>query len=117
MRYKLELWCAGVRWEQSLSYPGEYTLAEVDVILAEKFNQKYTWRIVPLSEPVRVPKPYRRHAAASYLELRGAQTMLMSARRRIVREVGSSLEGVWAVEAFHILTTAMLAIDRQLETL
>jgi hypothetical protein len=113
MKYKIELLCgAGTsneHWERSWCYPKEYTRAEATAIFAEKFNQQYQWRMRPLT--------YRRHAAITPLELRGAIQMLTNARQHLVSDVNSSDEGLAAFVAFQVITHARMECVRALETM
>ncbi len=104
-------------WERSSFYNGVYTEAQAQAILDD--NTLLRYRMTPFHDLfVSVKsKPYRRHAAITPLELRGAISMLESARRSVVQAVNSSSEGSWAFEAFTILTNAMLANRRALEAM
>lgn len=117
-------------WMRSWAFPDTYTQAVAESILDD--NPHLDYRITSVPELVKksvkksVKKPYRRHAAVTPLELRGAQEMLESARKHIVSahkeyivSLGNSsfeaFEGLAYFEAFNILSEARLAVIRQLE--
>jgi hypothetical protein len=54
-------------WERSWSFPDRYTMDEAQRILDRDNGGGLSFRITPW-----VRKPYRRHAAVTPLELRGA---------------------------------------------
>lgn len=111
--YKIELLCDH-KWERSWSFGGEYTLAEAQALITRPGFEQWTFRIVP----VRVQ--YRRHAAASYLELRGAKALLDSVLKYLPRTAvarGGSAPYESYTAAFGIVMQAKLAVTRQLEAL
>jgi len=61
------------------------------------------------------PKPYRRHAAITPLELRGAIAMLRSAQKHIVQDYAENVNENF--DAWEILGHARLECVRHLETL
>ena len=93
-------------WIQSVSFPGKYTMDEAQGLIDRYPYMNY--RITP------VPKtPYRRHAAITPLELRGAKAMLGSTRRYMCKQY------TWdeSKDAWEILMDAFVAVTRQLESL
>ena len=62
-------------------------------------------------------RPYRRHAAVTPLELRGAKAILSSALKHIVSGVNNSYTGMNSFAAYSILWDARLKIVRELEKL
>ncbi len=96
-------------WVNSATFPGYYPQDVAESILDEYPHLDY--RMVPVTI-----KPYRRHAAVTQLELRGAIAMLGGAQRYLTRtaSVGPCLG---EYEAFAIFNDAMLGVTRQLETL
>jgi hypothetical protein len=115
--YMIELLCGDKQWERSWSYPLLYTKAEAQDILANH-NARFTWRIVPEGGMPVKRKKYRRHAAVTPLELRGAKAMLESALGHVVQQARASKYGPCDVNypnPFMILTDAKLAVIRQLE--
>jgi hypothetical protein len=108
-KYKIELHMGGTRWERSWSFPVEYTLSEAKAFIAQESSTMFHYRIVPLH------KPYRRHAAITPLELRGAINMLENARHHVVESVGVGTQA--GFDAFVILVYARLDCVRALETL
>jgi hypothetical protein len=99
----------GIKWVKSDSYPGAYSQSAAEAILDDCPQMNY--RITPV-------EPYRRHAAASYLELRGATAMLHRAHDYIAKQVGdSSIDVSLMLKTFSILWDARLAVTRQMETL
>jgi hypothetical protein len=115
MKYIIELYCDlsnnadNPHWERSWAFPGEYTKAEAERLIDQESNKHYKWRIVPLNG--RAPeKKYRRHAAVTPLELRGAKAMLESAIDR------GFMAGL-SFEAYSILVDAKIAVTCQLEKL
>src|ERR1035441_858047 len=72
MKYKIELKLHS-GWAHSWALNQAYTKAEAAALVAKHSNPMYVFRVVPLV------KPYRRHAAVTPLELRGAYAMLESA--------------------------------------
>ncbi len=123
MKYKIELWCGDDlhgRWSRSWSYPSEYTKAEAKERINDPINDHYKWRIVSLVG-VRVPeKVYRRHAAVTPLELRGAIQMLERAMDHMVRMACADKLACTDADyynPFMILMDAKLACKRALEAL
>jgi hypothetical protein len=114
--YKIELLCTNNRWERSWYFAKEYTLAEaIAILLRPCCNMDYQFRMVNLN-----PKPYRRHAAITPLELRGAIAMLESSIEHIVHN--AKVDKLACTDAdyynpFMILMNAKLACKRHLETL
>jgi hypothetical protein len=113
-KYKIELHMGGTRWERSWSFPVEYTLSEAKAFIAQESSTMFHYRIVPLH------KPYRRHAAITPLELRGAIAMLESSIEHIVHN--AKVDKLACTDAdyynpFMILMNAKLACKRHLETL
>ena len=112
--YTIELYCGEDRgWEPAWAYPKRYTLGEADAILNDLASNKYkTYQY----RKVGASKPYRRHAAVTPLELRGAIAMLRSACKYIADNVDKhvSLSGYaeWAV-----MYNARLECERALESL
>ena len=128
MKYKIELWCGddlNGRWDRSWSYPEEYTKAEAKALINEAliygpYDARYKWRIVSMNGIVRVPKVYRRHAAVTPLELRGAIQMLERAMDHMVQLTWA--DKLACIDAdyynpFMILMDAKLACKRALEAL
>lgn len=112
--YKIELLCDhNHKWERSWSFGGEYTLVEAQALIAKPGFEQWTFRIVP----VRVQ--YRRHAAVSQLELRGAIALLDSARQRINGAMALAVPSLNndAYDAWAIIVTALSSVTRQLEAL
>lgn len=96
---------AGKTWVQSKSFPGKYTMDFAQDVLDIVPGMSY--RIVPAS------KPYRRHAAVTPLELRGAKAMLESTREYICRMYTyEECGGTW-----EILMDAYHKVCRRLEAL
>jgi hypothetical protein len=118
MNYIIETYLSDIGWERSWAFPNVYTKAGVQDLLADnanKFVKSHQWRIVPLT-----PKPYRRHAAVTPLELRGAKQMLTNAIEHIVRNARASKCGPCDANYFApycILSDARVAVMRHLETL
>src|ERR1017187_4553244 len=80
MKYKIERALLGGNYGvyvPSDSYPNTYTLERAKDILALCVTYGLSYRMVAVTTPT--PKPYRRHAAVTPLELRGAYAMLESA--------------------------------------
>lgn len=102
----------GKTWVQSNSFPGKYTMDFAQGILDRVPEMSY--RIVPVRQPT--PKPYRRHAAVTPLELRGAKAMLESTREYICREYTYNEVG-GPGGAWEILMDAYHKVCRQLEAL
>jgi hypothetical protein len=108
MKYMIELQMPGGKWERSWSFPREYGFHEAKALMT--FNPgRFKYRVKPVSVP------YRRHAAVSQLELRGAIAMLDRAQRYTVRSVNSSPMGMDAFETYKIFTSALLLLTRQME--
>ena len=123
MKYKIELWCGddlNGRWDRSWAYPEEYTKAEAKALINDPTNARFKWRIVSLVG-VRVPeKVYRRHAAITPLELRGAIQMLERAMDHMVRMACADKLACTDADyynPFMILMDAKLACKRALEAL
>ena len=123
MKYKIELWCGddlNGRWERSWAYPLEYTKAEAKALINDPTNACFKWRIVSLVG-VRVPeKVYRRHAAVTPLELRGAIQILERAMDHMVRMACADKLACTDADyynPFMILMDAKLACKRALEVL
>ena len=122
MKYKIELECnrsGELRWERSWAYPLEYTKAEATALINDPINDHYKWRIVSLVG-VRVPKVYRRHAAVTPLELRGAIQILERAMDHMVRMACADKLACTDADyynPFMILMDAKLACKRALEAL
>ena len=121
MKYIIELGCPrygtdhNTHWERSWAYPDEYTRDEAKELINDPCNKYYKWRIVSLT-----PKPYRRHAAVTPLELRGAKQMLTNAIKHIVQSArASNCEPCNAnyFAPYRILSDALVAVMRHLETL
>jgi hypothetical protein len=91
------------KWERSWTFSGEYTLNEAKRLIAQDGYERFKFRIVPAR------KQYRRHAAVSQLELRGAKAMLRSALKYLVTDRSTA---TWT-----ILMDALDAVTCQLETL
>ena len=124
MKYKIELWCGDDlhgRWGRSWSYPSEYTKAEAKELIKTRSDARYKWRIVSMNGTVRVPeKVYRRHAAVTPLELRGAIQMLERAMDHMVRMACADKLACTDADyynPFMILMDAKLACKRALEAL
>jgi hypothetical protein len=103
----------GIKWEKSASFPWLYSMDEAQAILDEYPQMNY--RISPVTV-----KPYRRHAAVTQLELRGAHAMLSEARKHIAISARASCNGPCDANyflPFSILTDAMLSVTRQMEAL
>ena len=80
--YMVELYLPGTkRWARSWSFGDNYTKEEAQKIEAEKSSTFWRFRATPLPgiAPTVARKPYRRHAAVTQLELKGASAMLKSA--------------------------------------
>ena len=106
MKYIIELELSD-HWERSWAYPDEYTRDEAKELINDPCNESYSFRIVPL-----IPKPYRRHAAVTWLELRGAKAMLESA---IAHGFNNSFNnGNFTFDTYSILIDAKIAVIRQL---
>ena len=122
MKYVVELLCGGFknrwgRWVRSYQYPLDYTYTEAHNIIWTP--TALTYRLRPADEkvlalPVKPVKPYRRHAAVTQLELRGAIAMLRGARQYII-DMGYTWEPSKDTSA--ILFDAKLACKRQLEAM
>ena len=121
MKYKIELWCGddlNGRWDRSWAYPEEYTKAEAKALINGPYDARYKWRIVSMNGIVLVPKVYRRHAAVTPLELRGAIQILERAMDHMVRMArADKLACTDADNPFMILMDAKLACKRALEVL
>jgi len=99
----------GQTWVRSDSFPRVYTFGEAQDIVTTypkmTYRVKYTSGVVLTPATLtRKPKPYRRHAAVTPLELRGAISMLDSALK-----MDPSYD-TWA-----ILKQARLNVLRELE--
>ena len=122
MKYKIELWCGddlNGLWSRSWAYPLEYTKAEAKALINDPINDHYKWRIVSLVG-VRVPKVYRRHAAVTPLELRGAIQILERAMDHMVRMACADKLACTDADyynPFMILMDAKLTCQRTLEAL
>ena len=124
MKYKIELWCGddlNGRWDRSWAYPEEYTKAEAKALINGPYDARYKWRIVSMNGIVRVPeKVYRRHAAVTPLELRGAIQMLERAMDHMVRLTWADILACTDADyynPFMILMDAKLDCKRTLEAL
>ena len=128
MKYKIELWCGddlNGLWSRSWAYPEEYTKAEAKALINEAliygpYDARYKWRIVSMNGIVQVPKGYRRHAAVTPLELRGAIQILERAMDHMVQLTWA--DKLACIDAdyynpFMILMDAKLACKRALEAL
>ena len=106
--YTIELYCGEDRgWEPAWAYPKRYTLGEADAILNDLASNKYnTYQY----RKVGASKPYRRHAAVTPLELRGAIAMLGSASKHILTTTGG-------FSPWEILYTARMHCGRALAEL
>jgi hypothetical protein len=118
--FKMERRVAGVgAWVRSDSFPDLYEANYAQSIIDRAPSMPY--RMVPVRVPGnRVNKPYRRHAAVSQLELRGAIALLESVRTRIVyaaRALAVPHMNNDAYDAWVIIVTALAALTRQLEAL
>jgi hypothetical protein len=115
MNYIIEYSIAGgSKWVQSDAYPDVYPEAVAQGILDGSIPMYY--RMTPVPEPIK--KPYRRHAAVTPLELRGAREMLKSAGDYIARQQACNcLNLSTSLKVFGILYDARLAVTRQLEAL
>jgi hypothetical protein len=104
MKYIIERSIAGdgITWVKSDSFPLLYTQDVAESILDEYPQMDY--RISPVTI-----KPYRRHAAVSQLELRGAIGMLSRAMQYSMT--------VPEFDTWAIFADAKLAVTRQMETL
>jgi hypothetical protein len=126
MKYIVELLCGDFksRWVRSYKYPLKYTYTEAHNIIWTP--TALTYRLRPADEKVRAlpvkmvkpVKPYRRHAAVTQLELRGAISMLQNAQDHVVRATQFRYSDF---ESAHhprmILVDARLASERALEAL
>lgn len=101
MKYNIEVLTENNGWEKSWDYDREYPANEARAILkhVRKIMHHYQWRIVPLTR-----KPYRRHAAVTPLELRGAIAMLDAAMAHVINVINED-SGV-RYQAWEILYTA-----------
>ena len=123
MKYKIELWCGddlNGRWDRSWAYPEEYTKAEAKALINGPYDARYKWRIVSMNGIVLVPKVYRRHAAVTPLELRGAIQILERAMDHMVRMACADKLACTDADyynPFMILMDAKLACKRALEVL
>jgi hypothetical protein len=88
------------------SHNGEYTLARAEKLIAGAAWSGFKYR---------THKPYRRHAAVTPLELRGAHRMLTSARKYLFDGKMTACVGTFA--AYQVLTDALMNVTRALETL
>jgi hypothetical protein len=117
-KYIIEFSLSNGTWVRSWGFGGVYTMDEAQSLLdnAGSDDAGIFYRITPLIKP---RKPYRRHAAVTQLELRGAIAMLSSACKYLTRTINSSRSpiGMEAYQEFTILYHAKLAVTRQLETL
>ena len=116
MKYMVEVWCGDDlhgQWDRSWSYPSEYTKAEAKERISLPINAGFKWRIISLGAKV-----YRRHAAVTPLELRGAIQILERAMDHMVRMArADKLACTDADNPFMILMDAKLACKRALEVL
>ena len=102
----------GQRWVRSDSFPDAYSMGA-----AQRLLDKYPRMLYRIAGIPR--KAYRRHAAKTPLELRGALAMLQRACKQLLagdREFGLR-EIDAAFEAYKILSDAMLRVTRELEAL
>src|ERR1039458_3014262 len=79
--YMVELYLPGTkRWARSWSFGDNYTKEEAQKIEAEKSSTFFRFRATPLPgiAPTVARKPYRRHAAVTLLEWKGALATLNS---------------------------------------
>lgn len=127
-------------WCRSGLFRGEYTLEQAQSIVADNEYGITSYRytevvpgrvpvvpVVPVvhavpqeQEPVPVKpfKPYRRHAAVTPLELRGAITMLESARKHVSYATMNTRAALNTMfDAYSTLTTARMQCVRELEAL
>jgi hypothetical protein len=93
-------------WERSSSYNGVYSEAEAQNILDDNFLVYRTVRVIP---------KYRRHAAVTPLELRGAMSMLTSAMRHLVKAQNIAIQ--CRIEGYSRLYDARNEVMRQLEAM
>jgi hypothetical protein len=113
MKYKIERAianCPSDGWVPSDTFSLEYTDDEARHIVQEETFLRY--RTVPVQS-----KPYRRHAAVTPLELRGAISMLRAAQKHIVVLCCNGVPGEPQYTAWGILQEAKLACARHLDTL
>ena len=111
-KYIVELLCGGKRWEKSWSYPGEYTHAEAQALIDKPCNEGYDWKATLVSV-AKSPVAYRRHAAATYLELRGALELLNSTAKYLC----DSYRYDQCRAAYAIICDASGAVCKQMEAL
>ena len=105
MKYIIEMLVPGGEYERSWSFPEEYGFHEAKVLISDKCVGNYVFRVKPVSVPK--VKKYRRHAAVTQLELRGAIVMLTNALTHAAVTCDFN--------AWKILYDAKLAVTRQLE--
>jgi hypothetical protein len=106
----IELLCdrlEGKVWEKSWAYPHQYTRKEAEALINSRRKSILVFRIVDTA-----PKRYRRHAAVTPLELRGALAMLVHAQKHLIDDRGEGAYDAWV-----ILYNAEADITRQLEAL
>jgi hypothetical protein len=114
----IELLCdrlSGKVWEKSWEYPHQYTRKEAEALINSRYSSRHSkstlvFRIVDTANTA--PKRYRRHAAVTPLELRGAYAMLVHAQKHLIDDRGEGAYDAWV-----ILTNAKDDIVRQLEAL
>jgi hypothetical protein len=105
-------------WMRSWAFPDTYTQAVAESILDD--NPHLDYRITSVPELVKksvkksVKKPYRRHAAVTPLELRGAKAMLTSAMAYLGSR-RSRNDFPFYYYPWIFLYDARLAVTRQLE--
>lgn len=101
------------KWVRSGFYPAEYTLAEAeDIVNGNEWGIKSYRYLCVSGTPTTLRKPYRRHAAVTPLELRGAIAMLKSACRYLAAR---SEFDAWEVPygAQHLCLRHLEALERQ----
>src|ERR1017187_10562192 len=105
MKYKIQrsIGGDGIKWVDSDSFPGYYTEDVAQAILDE--YPIMTYRITPVTI-----KPYRRHAAITQLELRGAEAMLTSAAKSRANVAYGLAYDTDSFEAYSILIDARLEV-------
>jgi hypothetical protein len=107
MKYIIEMLMPGGEYKRSWSFHEEYGFHEAKALISDKCVGNYVFRVKPVSVPK--VKKYRRHAAVTQLELRGAIVMLTDA----LLHAGATCD----FNAWEILYDAKLAVIRQLEKL
>ena len=109
MKYMIQCNTAneGKTWERSTLYTLDYAYPDAARLVARLACVGLKYRI----KPIPTHKPYRRRAAITPLELRGAISMLESASKHVLTREDND-----TFEAWTILIGARMVVTRELES-